>query len=101
VLQCDENNDLITDGLQANTMVLVYTNTAESCSNTTEVRTLSQMDHKPIQRCECTPQMVMTTTITADSLLSRPKLDYDGGYDVVVKGVSVEVFTYALDLLSW
>ena len=26
-------------------------------------------------------------TITADSLLSRPKCGYDGGYDVTVKGL--------------
>jgi hypothetical protein len=31
----------------------------------------------------------MTTTL--DSLLPRPKLDYDGGYDVAVKGLSVVV----------
>ena len=30
-------------------------------------------------------------TITTDILLPRPKLDYDGGYDVVVKGPSVVV----------
>jgi hypothetical protein len=30
-------------------------------------------------------------SITADSLLSRPKLDYDGGYDVAMKGPSVVV----------
>ena len=29
--------------------------------------------------------------ITTDSLLSRPKLDYDGGYDVAVKDASVVV----------
>ena len=34
---------------------------------------------------------VMTTTITVDSLLPRPKLDYDGGYDVAVKDTSVVV----------
>jgi hypothetical protein len=28
-------------------------------------------------------------TIAADSLLLRPKLDYDGGYDVAVKGLNV------------
>ena len=33
----------------------------------------------------------MTTTIIVDSLLPRPKLNYDGGYDVAVKGVSVVV----------
>ena len=34
---------------------------------------------------------VMTMTITVESLLPRPKLDYDGGYDVAVKGTSVVV----------
>ena len=33
----------------------------------------------------------MTTTIIADSLLPRPKLDCDGGYDVAVKGASAVV----------
>ena len=31
-------------------------------------------------------------SVTADSLLPRPKLDYDVGYDVVVKGASVVVY---------
>ena len=34
---------------------------------------------------------VMAMTITVDSLLPRPKLDYDRGYDVAVKGLSVVV----------
>jgi hypothetical protein len=34
---------------------------------------------------------VKAMTITADSLLSRPKLDCDVGYDVAVKGLSVVV----------
>ena len=34
---------------------------------------------------------VMTTTITADSLPPKPKLDCYGGYDMVVKGASVVV----------
>jgi hypothetical protein len=34
---------------------------------------------------------VTAMTITIDSLLPRPKLDYDGGYDVAVKGLSVVV----------
>jgi len=38
--------------------------------------------------------MVMAMTITIDSLLSRPKLDYDGGYDVALKGPSVVVEGY-------
>ena len=33
--------------------------------------------------------------ITVDSLLSRPKLDCDEGYDVAVKGPSVVVLTYS------
>jgi len=33
----------------------------------------------------------MTTTIIAESLLPRPKLDCDGGYDVAMKGASVVV----------
>ena len=33
-------------------------------------------------------------TITTDILLPRPKLDYDGGYDVAVKGLSVVVTIY-------
>ena len=31
-------------------------------------------------------------TITVDSLLPRPKLDYDVGYDTAVKGASEVVF---------
>ena len=46
----------------------------------------------------------MAISITADSLLSRPKLDYDVGYDVAVKGASVVVI-YGLKLhlgvLNW
>ena len=34
---------------------------------------------------------VKAMTITIDSLLPSPKLDYDGGYDVAVKGPSVVV----------
>ena len=34
---------------------------------------------------------VKSTTITVDSLLPRPKLDCDVGYDVAVKDVSVVV----------
>ena len=39
------------------------------------------------------PQIVtvMTTTITADSLLPRPKLDCDVGYDAAVKGTCIVV----------
>jgi len=35
--------------------------------------------------------MVMAMTITVDILLLRPKLDYDGGYDAAVKGLSIVV----------
>ena len=34
---------------------------------------------------------VKAMTITIDSLLSRPKLDYDVGYDAAAKGASVVV----------
>ena len=40
---------------------------------------------------------VKAMTITADSLLPRPKLDHDVGYDAAVKGASVVV----LDVLRW
>ena len=33
--------------------------------------------------------MVKVMAITVDSLLSRPKLDCDWGYDVAVKGLNV------------
>jgi hypothetical protein len=39
---------------------------------------------------------MMAMTITADSLLPRLKLDYDGGYDVTVKGLSVLVLVFKL-----
>jgi hypothetical protein len=74
----------------------VHTHTRGSCSNATEVRTLSRTDDKPIQRCSVhlsrsqTPT-VMAMSITAHSLLPRPKLDCDVGYDMVVKGASVVV----------
>ena len=35
---------------------------------------------------------VKAMTITVNSLLSRPKLDCDVGYDVAVKGASVVVY---------
>jgi hypothetical protein len=38
--------------------------------------------------------MVRAMTFTADSLLSRAKLDCDGGYDVVVKGLNVVVIAH-------
>ena len=54
----DGDDSLHTGGSVANVVVLVYTYTDGSCSNATEVRTLSRTDHKPIQRCQCTPQSV-------------------------------------------
>ena len=38
--------------------------------------------------------MVRAMSITANSLPPRPKLDYDVGYDVAVKGASVVVVVY-------
>ena len=35
--------------------------------------------------------MVKAMTITVDSLLPMPKLDYDVGYNMAVKGASVVV----------
>jgi hypothetical protein len=35
--------------------------------------------------------MVKAMTFTVDSLLSRPKLDYDVDYDATAKGASVVV----------
>ena len=54
------------------------------------------MDHKPIGgvsvHCSRSEMlMVKAMTIIVDSLLPRPKLDYDVGYDVAVKGASVVV----------
>ena len=54
------------------------------------------MDHKPIggvsvHRSRSQMPTVKAMTIIVDSLLPRPKLDYDVGYDVAVKGVSVVV----------
>jgi len=81
VVQHDGNNDLITDGSQANTAVLVYTNIAGSCSNATEVRILSWMDHKPIQRYECTPQTVS----------DRDDDDYDYHYRQLTVEAEIEL----------
>jgi len=77
--------------------VLVHTHTDESCSNVTEVRTLSYTDDKAIRWCSVHPSRsqiatVRAMTITANSLLPRPKCDCDGGYDVAMKGLSVVVF---------
>jgi hypothetical protein len=74
----------------------VHTNTGWSCSNTTEVRTLSRTVDKPMRRCCVLPSRseiatVMATTITTDSLLPRPKLDCYVSCDVAVKGTSVVV----------
>ena len=82
--------------IKANTTVLVYTHIAGSCSNATEVMTLSWTDDKPIRWCSVHRRwsqiaMVRAMSITANSLPPRPKLDYDVGYDVAVKGASVVV----------
>ena len=76
--------------------MLLHTHIGEPCSNAMEVRTLSRADDKPKRRCSEHPSRsqiatAMAMTITSDSLLSRPKLDCDGGYDVAVKGASVVV----------
>ena len=75
----------------------MHTNTHRSCSNATEVRTLSQTHDKLIRRCSVHPSQsqiptVMAMSITAHSLLSRLKLECDVGYDAAVKGTSVVVF---------
>ena len=80
----------------------MHTHTRRSCSNAIEVRTLSLMDDKPIRRCSVHPSQsqiltVMAMSITADSLLPRPKLDCDVGYNAAVKGASVVV----LSLFCW
>jgi hypothetical protein len=54
------------------------------------------MDNKQIRWCSVYPNRsqiptVMAMSITADSLLPRPKLDSDVGYDATVKGASVVV----------
>ena len=41
--------------------------------------------------------MVKAMTITIDSLLLRPKLDYDLGYDAATKGASVVVLVHWMD----
>ena len=43
---------------------------------------------------------VKAITITDDSLLPRPKLDCDGGYDVAMKGPSVVVCSRPLQRRS-
>jgi hypothetical protein len=54
------------------------------------------MDHKligsvSVHHSRSQMSMVNVMTITIDSLLPRPKLDCDSGYDVAVKGPSVVV----------
>jgi hypothetical protein len=54
------------------------------------------MDHKPIggvsvHRSWSQMVIVKAMTITVDSLLLRPKLDCDVGYNAVTKGASVVV----------
>ena len=96
-LMCPHDGDdsLHIGELVANAVVLLYTHrrVVLQCA---EVRTLSQMDDKPIRWYSLhhsQPQMttVMAMTITIDSLLPRPKYGCDGGYDVAVKGLSIVV----------
>ena len=73
-----------------------------SCSNATEVRTLSRMVHKPIRRCSVHHSRsqiptVMAMTITADSLLPRSKCDCDGSYDMAVKGPNVVMRRHSMN----
>jgi hypothetical protein len=54
------------------------------------------MDHKPISgvsvhRSQSQMPTMKAMTITVDSLLPRPKLNCDVGYDTAVKGASVVV----------
>ena len=54
------------------------------------------MDHKTINdisvhHSQSQMPTVKATTITVDSFLPRPKLDYDVGYDVAMKGASIVV----------
>jgi hypothetical protein len=74
----------------------VHTHAGELCSNVTKVSTLSWTDDKKKWRCNehlswSQIATVMAMTITADSLMPRPKLNCDRDYDVAVKGVSVVV----------
>ena len=76
----------------------MHTHTRGSCFDAMKVRTLSRTDDKPIQQCSVYPNRsqiptVMAMSITADSLLPRPKLDCDVGYDAAVKGASVVVLS--------
>jgi hypothetical protein len=52
---------------------------------------ISQHGGVSVHRRRSQMPTVKAKTITADSLLPRPKLDCDEGYDVVVKGPSVVV----------
>ena len=91
----DGDDSIHTDGSFANAAVLVHSH-RRFMLQCDEVRTLSQTDHKPIQRCSVhrsQSQMptVRAMTITVDSLLPRPKLDCDMGYDVAMKSASAVV----------
>ena len=82
----------------------MHTHTRGSCSNATEVRTLSRTDDKPIRQCSVHPSRsqiptVMAMSITAHNLLARPKLDCDVGYDMAVKGANVVVFVTLFELI--
>ena len=54
-------------------------------------RIISQYDGVSVYRSQSQIATVRAIIITADSLLPRPKLDYDKGYDVAVEGPSVVV----------
>ena len=73
----------------------MYTNTTGSFSNATEGPyhrwIISQYGGVSVHHRRSQMTTVMVMTITVDSLLPRPKLDYDGGYDMAVKGASVVV----------
>ena len=71
----------------------------------TEVKTKSQMDHKPfggvsVHRSRSQMPMVKAMTITVDNLLLRSKLDCDVSYDAAVKDVSVVVDATGTTLTS-
>jgi hypothetical protein len=75
---------------------LVHTHTGGSCSNTTEVSTLVQMDHKPMRWCYCTTQTVSDNDSEGYDrhcrhLTAEAKIGLQWGYDVAMKGASVAV----------
>ena len=52
---------------------------------------ISQCSGVSVHRRQSQIATVRAMIITTDSLLPRPKLDCDGGYDMAVKGPSVVV----------